>query len=243
MNKSHSSKGTALVTGASRRIGKAVCLHLANLGYNIALHYNKSKKDSQKLQNEIQNKGVECNLFLCDLTNEKQITEFIHKVYRKFPDLNILINNASSFNKSKLKSEKISLFKENIKIHLIAPFIFTRDFAKKVKKGIIINILDTNITKNSTEYFSYLLSKKALAELTKLSAIELAPHIRVNGIAPGLILAPTRAKKGHLKKRSKNVPLKRIGSIKDITNTLQFLMETDYITGQIIFNDGGEHLL
>lgn len=118
----------------------------------------------------------------------------------------------------------------------------TQEFAKVCKKGHVINMIDTNIVKNKTQHLTYLLSKKALLELTKLSAIELAPRIRVNGIAPGLILAPTGKGEGHLLARAKNVPLKKQGSPENIVQSVQFLIENTYLTGQIIFNDGGEHL-
>jgi NAD(P)-dependent dehydrogenase (short-subunit alcohol dehydrogenase family) len=102
--------------------------------------------------------------------------------------------------------------------------------------------LDTAITKNKTAYADYLLSKKSLAEFTKLAAVQFAPHIRVNGIAPGLILPPRNKTNNYLNRLARNVPLKKKGTPNQIALSIQYLLESEYITGEIIFVDGGEHL-
>jgi NAD(P)-dependent dehydrogenase (short-subunit alcohol dehydrogenase family) len=236
-------KGTVLITGAAKRLGRAMSLHLASLGYSVAIHYNHSEKEAKTLANLIKSKKGQCALFPADLTNEKETNALIANVKKTFPQLNVLINNASFFEPSAIKTCSIEHFSDNLNVHLKAPFILTKRFAAACQKGNIINILDTNIIQDKTSHFAYLLSKKSLLELTKLSAVELGPHIRVNAIAPGLILPPEGESIGYLKKRAERIPLKKIGDLQSILTSIEFLLNNPYVTGQVIFNDGGEHLL
>lgn len=232
-----------LVTGGADRIGKAICLYLASNGYDIALHCNKSKAKARRTAQQIKALGRRCEIFSCDLSNEKNVTTLIKQVTKKFISLNLLINNASIFEPSTLKSATLLSLKYHMSINFNAPFLLTKDFANICRKGQIINILDTHIIKNQSKHSTYLLSKKALYNLTQLAAVELAPKIRVNGIAPGLILPPTGKGKTYLKRLAHNIPLKKVGKVEFITQSIKFLLENSYLTGQIIFNDGGEHLV
>jgi pteridine reductase len=165
------------------------------------------------------------------------------EIIEECPGLEIVVNNASVFEESGLEATSLEELDKNLSIHLRSPFVIVREFANKIGKGQVINILDTRITKNKTKYFGYLISKKALADFTRLAASSLGPGIRVNGIAPGLILPPEGKSDEYLKQLAAKIPAQRKGEIKDITAALQFLVENDYITGQIIFEDGGEHLI
>ncbi len=236
-------KKAALVTGGGVRIGQAISLKLAELGFDIALHYHQSKKEALRTAQYIEKKGVACELLSCDLANEHETTFLVQKARKKFPYLNLLINNASVFKPSHFKKVSLKQFNEEFAINFKAPLILMRDFANQCPKGEIINLLDTNIVKNTTDHFIYLLTKKTLVELTRLAAIELAPQIRVNAIAPGAILAPANKNKIYLERIAKNIPLKRMGDITRITETIEFLHKNDYLTGEIIFVDGGEHLI
>jgi len=243
MKKIKTLQKTALITGGGKRIGKAIALKLAHRGFTIALHYNHSRLAAQTTAAQITKNGGICKLFSCDLSNEKAVSALLQKVRKKLTPPELLINNASLFEKSKLRTARLKSFNQHMAINLKAPFILSRDFANTCKKGHIINILDTHITQNQTKHMIYLLSKKALAELTKMSALELAPNIRVNGIAPGLILSPVNVKKGHINRLAKNVPLKKKGEPSQITACIEFLLDNPYLTGQILYNDGGEHLI
>ncbi len=225
-------KGTALVTGGAKRIGEGLAFKLAEMGFKIALHCNSSLTAAQDVAKRIQEKKGVCEIFPCDLNDEYAVQTLISTVRKQFPGLNLLMNNASVFEKSDIKTYDLENLKRNFTINLFTPYILTAEFARHCKKGHIINILDTHITKNRTAHFDYLLSKKTLAELTNMSAVALAPDIRVNAIAPGLILPPA----------GKNVPLMRKGNVEDITRAMEFLIKNNYLTGQIIFCDGGEHL-
>lgn len=242
MNKTQH-RGTALVTGGARRIGQAVALELASLGFDIALHYHHSKEQAELSAVEIRQKGVRCELFPCDLSDERQTSYLISKVFQKFPDLNLLVNSASIFERSKFTIKDLKLFNDHFAVNLRAPFILSCEFFRLCKKGQIINLLDTNIVKNKTSQPAYLLTKKSLSDMTKLAALEFAPHIRVNGIAPGLILPAKGDTAESLDRMAQKIPLQRKGDLFTMTQSVKFLIENDYLTGQIIFNDGGEHLV
>lgn len=243
MNRTNQTRGTALVTGGAKRIGAAIALRLAHLTFNLALHCNQSKKEAQALAKQIRDTGAHCEIFACDLSDPQETSQLIEKVCRAFPDLNLLINSASVFKKSTLKTATLESLDEHFNINFKAPFILSRDFANLCKKGHIINILDTNVVKNKTHYLTYLLSKKSLMELTKAMAVELAPDIRVNAIAPGLILPPLDQGTDYLDRLAKNIPLKTKGDPRQIAQCVEFLVTNPYLTGQILFNDGGEHLI
>ena len=235
-------KKSALVTGSAKRIGKAIALHLAESGFDIALHYNTSRSEVEETANEIKNKGQSCVLFQSDLSNINNVLTLIDKVKEPFPSLSLLINNASIFEKRSFMETDLNFFENYFNVNFKAPFFLSQDFAKTFQKGNIINLLDTNITRDRTKYFAYNLTKKMLYEFTKMAAVELAPDIRVNAIAPSPILPPSDKEKEFLERSLKSIPLKKWGSIQNIIQSMDFLLENDYVTGQCIFTDGGEHL-
>lgn len=243
MRKRNHSKGTALITGGSQRIGQAVSFMLSSLGYQTALHYHHSNQMAHRTASQIIKNGGICELFSCDLADEAETLNLIKDVHKEFSDLNVLINNASIFERSKFLSSDLKLFNKHFAVNLRAPFILCSEFKAVCKRGHIINILDTNIAKNKTSHAAYLLTKKGLAELTKLAALEFAPDIRVNGVAPGCILPPKGQTDEYLEWQAQRVPLRRKGRVSDVSRCVQFLLENDYLTGQFIFCDGGEHLV
>lgn len=244
VSRKSNSLGTVLITGGARRIGKAIALALAAEGYNIALHYHSSKKEAQQTIREIREQGVVCEGFVCDLTSNELTSRLIQQVHRIFPDLCLLVNNASVFIPSELPTATYKVFERDMAVHVRAPFILTQEFARRCRAGQIINILDSHISGHETKHFTYLLAKKTLADFTRMAAVALAPAIRVNGIAPGPILPPTGADKQELKKKlGGSSLLQRQGSTENIVQTVQFLMKNTYLTGQIIYNDGGESLV
>ncbi len=231
-----------LITGSAKRIGKAIAVHLAENGFDIALHYNTSKADAEALEKEIKSKGQNCILFQCNLSDIKDISILINKVKQSFPSLSLLINNASIFERKSFLETDIDFFESHFNINLKAPFFLSQSFAKSTKEGHIINLLDTNITRDRTKYFIYNLTKKMLSEFTKMAAAELAPNIRVNAIAPGPILPPSNKEKEYLEREIESIPLKRWGSELEILQSIDFLLKNKYLTGQCLFVDGGDHL-
>jgi NAD(P)-dependent dehydrogenase (short-subunit alcohol dehydrogenase family) len=235
-------KGTVLVTGAAKRIGRQVALHLARQGYQIALHYHHSKPEAMSTAREIYRIGVRCELFSCDLADEAQTLKLIPQVFKAFPNLNLLVNSASIFIPSQFGAD-LTLFKTHWDINFKAPYILTSEFARMVNKGLVINFIDTNVIKYKTRYADYLMTKKALLEFTKMAAVQWGPRIRVNGISPGMILAPVNDQPDDRLKRARKIPLQKIGKPENILQSVQFIIDNDYLTGQIIANDGGENLI
>jgi len=236
-------KGTALVTGAAKRLGRQVALHLAQEGYQIALHYNSSKSEAMSTAQAVYKLGVRCELFACDLADEAQTLKLIPQVIKAFPNLNLLVNSASIFIPNQFGAADLTLFKTHWDINFKAPYILTCAFARLVKKGQVINFIDTNVVQYKTRYADYLMTKKALLEFTKMAAVQWGPAIRVNGISPGMILPPVNNQPDDRAKRAKNIPLQRIGRPENILQSIRFLLQNDYLTGQIIANDGGESLI
>ncbi len=236
-------KGTALVTGAAIRIGKEIAIALAYDGYNIALHYNTSAKEAKKTKSEIERLGVFCELFQADLNDRKTYAPLVKKVLAKFPDCNILINNASIFERANFAETDEDIFDRHMTINFKAPFFLSQAFAKKCRAGQIINILDNKITKDIGAFFAYLLSKKSLAAFNRMAARELAPNIRVNGIAIGTTGISKSLKAGDIEKKREILPMKEEVKIEHITRTLIDVINSRHLTGQCIFVDGGENLL
>jgi NAD(P)-dependent dehydrogenase (short-subunit alcohol dehydrogenase family) len=164
-------------------------------------------------------------------------------VFKAFPNLNVLINSASVFIPNQFGAVDLTLFKTHWDINFKAPYILTSEFARLVKSGQVINFVDANVVKYKTKYADYLMTKKALLEFTKMAAVQWGPRIRVNGISPGMILAPVNGQPDDRIKRAHRIPLQRAGNTRNILQSVQFLLENDYLTGQIIANDGGENLI
>jgi len=236
-------KRTALVTGAAKRIGREVALHLARAGYGIALHYHNSKPEAMSTAQAIYKTGVRCELFCCDLGNEAQALKLVPQVIEAFPDLDLLINSASIFIPNQFGAADLALFKTHWDINFKAPYILACEFARLAKQGLVINFIDANVVKFKTRYADYLMTKKALRDFTKMAAVQWGPRIRVNGISPGMILAPVNNQPDDRKKRARQIPLQKTGNPANILQSIQFLLDNDYLTGQIIANDGGESLV
>ncbi len=230
---------SAIVTGGSDRIGKAIALHLAELGYHIVLHYNSSAEKAEKTKLEICALGVKCQTIQVDFTSKNVGEQLFGKIDPTF-DVKILVNNASDFLPSNFDSDSEELLHHHFKINFVSPYSLTKAFARKKENGLIINLLDTNVDKHKTAHLDYLLSKKLLRDFTHLSAVGLAPNFRVNAIAPGLILPPGDKDINYLLEKAKNIPLQTIGNLKQIRNALRFFVANPFVTGQTIYVDGGE---
>lgn len=234
-------KDAALITGAADRIGKEIALHLARLGYHIALHYNRSEEQAKQTQKTIADSGGTCLLFQANLDVPQEAAALLGEISKKL-HIRILINNASEFTKTSVFDKNYENMERLFRINFQAPYVLTKEFANIYNEGTVINILDAKITNYATEHFDYLLSKMTLEKFTKLTALQLAPHFRINGIAPGLILPPRDKNPEYLERLARGIPLKKTGSPENITHTVEYLIKNEFVTGQIIYVDGGEHL-
>lgn len=236
------SRGAALITGGARRIGAAIARALARNGFDIVLHYWTSYDAAVALAREIDAMGRRCELLRSDLNDERETATLIERADRLLPEINLLINNASVFERAGLTETDRNLFDRHFNVNFKAPFFLVQDFCKNNRTGHVINMLDSRVTKTEGSHMAYTLAKKALFEFTRLAAKELAPAIRVNGISPGLILPPSGEGKDYLEAKSAGIPLKSVGNTRDLTSAVLYLIESSFVTGECLFIDGGEHL-
>jgi len=235
---------TALITGAAKRVGRKVALHLAAKGWNLALHYNTSEKAANKLIIELQKNypDQEFVLFQSNLQNPFAVESLIPEVLRVFGQLDLLVNNAAVFEGSTIFETHFDLLDRLMMINYRTPFLLIRDFARQIGKGVIVNFVDTRVANSKSDYAAYSLSKKALWELTKMAALEFAPYIRVNAIAPGATLPPEDKDESYLWLIAKKTPMQKPSGIEPILKSLDYILENDHLTGQLLFCDGGENL-
>jgi len=234
----------ALVTGGARRVGKEIVLALAEEGARIGLHYNTSHDAAEKTKQDAEKQGAEVFLLQGDFSKIDVVNNVVEKCYRHWGQLDILINNASVYYKTPLDDVTEEQWEELLDINLKAPFFCATAAAKVMKnQGKIVNIADVSGYAPWSDFIPYCASKAGLIAMTKGLAKALAPNIQVNAVAPGTVLLGDDASEKHAQEIKKQTLLKKIGSPKDIANTVIFLLKgTDYITGETIAVDGGSLL-
>ena len=234
-----------LITGAATRVGKAIALHFAQRGWNIALHYFRSSSKAKKLKKEIEQNWVKVILIKADLKNPKQTEKIISIAKKKLGTIDCLINNAALFEKDDITNFTVKSWNDHLNINLLAPTILTKQFAKQAsKKNVsdIINIIDQRIFNLTPFFMSYTISKSGLQTLTKTMAMRLGPNIKVNAIAPGPTIKSKRQTERHFRNQVKSTLLKKSVRTEDICDTVEFLINNNSITGQIIAIDSGQNL-
>ena len=232
----------ALVTGGAIRLGKAIALALAEAGYDIALHYHSSTQDAERTRAEIEALGVRCVPFRLDLAATEDFHAFMAAVQAEFPALSVLVNSASGYVQAPIAESTAAQFDQLFSVNLRAPFFLSQAFAAVVGRGDIVNIIDNKIGFHQFKYSAYLLSKKTLAEFTRMAALEFAPHIRVNGVAPGVTLPAETRSPEYLAWRIRAIPLQRKGETRHIADTILYLLRNDFVNGQVIVVDGAENI-
>ena len=235
--------GVALVTGAGVRLGRAVALFLAELNYTIAVHYNTSADGAASTVREIQQRGGHAESFQCDFGDARDCAGLMQKANRALGTVTLLVNCASAYDQAPIRATHTELLRREFEANLIAPFQLIRAFADQTDTGMIVNFIDNKIAFVQSDYAAYLLSKHALAHLTEMAALEFGPGIRVNGIAPGVILPPESRNDAYIEWRAGGIPIGRTGEVTHILSTLRFLIENEFVNGQILRVDGGESVL
>ncbi len=235
----------ALVTGGARRLGRAIALGLAQEGYAIGLHYHRSAEDAMQTAEKIRAAGAPVSLFQADLTQPAQIEEMFAEVERQFGRLQVLINSAAIMVQGNLSQLTVPVWDAIMALNLRAPWLCSQCAARLMQKsgGVIINISDSGSRKTWTGYSAYIISKAGLEVLTRLLARTLAPTIRVNAVAPGLILPPESMPDEDWQRLVKRLPAQKAGVPDDIISAVLFLIRNAYLTGQILVVDGGYQLI
>ncbi len=233
---------TALVTGAAKRIGRAIAVALAQEGTHVVIHYHTSHHDAETAADEVRSHEVQAWTIQADLSDLAQAETLIPRAQDLVGSIDILINSASTFPENRVTDFTADDFLQNMNTNALSPLWLSRAFAQQGRGGVIINLLDTRLLDYDRNHAAYHLSKRTLYTLTKMLSLEFAPDIRVNGVAPGLILPPPGKDESYLKQMRHTNPLNCFGNLKDITEAVLFLLRSDFITGQVIYVDGGRHL-
>ncbi len=234
---------TALITGGAKRVGRATALALANAGANVVVHYRSSSAEADELVEDIRRLGVHGWAVQADLSDGTQLGSLMACAIAEVGPIHILINNASAFPKSDFDSVTLREVVDSVTTDAWAPFALAREFAKQPEARHIINMLDTRVfSEYDWQHFAYNAGKHMLTLFTKMMAVKLAPQIAVNAVAPGLILPPEGMPLSYIEGLKDDLPLKRIGSPEFVAEAILFLVRTEFITGQVIFVDGGRHL-
>lgn len=239
----------ALVTGSAHRLGKAFVHSLARQGYALLLHYHSAEVEAYQTAEEIRALGVPVHLAKADLTQPTGIQSLISSLDSLPPDfqhstLNLLVNSAAIMQRSDIDSLSIDDWDSTFALNLRAPFVLAKRLSKKMTQGgLIVNVTDIGAQKTWSGYPAYTVSKSALESLTRVLARALAPDIRVNAIAPGLILHSDVVSTEQWDKLVNRLPLKRAATLDEVTSALEFLIKNEYITGQTIVVDGGYSLI
>jgi NAD(P)-dependent dehydrogenase (short-subunit alcohol dehydrogenase family) len=231
------------VTGSAVRLGRAMALDLARRGANIVVHYNTSEADARKTAAEIEALGRRALLVQADLAQVAQVKRVVGEIEQGFGRLDVLVNSASNFIRVPWQEINETVYDLSLDVNLKGPTFCALEAAKLIRAtggGKIINFADWAGFRPYKNYLPYLLAKGAMITLTRALALELAPEIAVNAVAPGPVLPPPDASEAMKATMIRQVPLQRMGSPDDIVATVAFLIEgSDFITGQVICVDGG----
>ena len=237
-----SERGTALVTGGPRRIGRELVRACATAGYDVAVHCRREDDDARAAVAEVRALGREAAAFACDLADEGAVSGLIASVVAALGPVTLLVNCASLFRNDAFHQLERNSWDEHLDINLRAPLVLSRDMAAQSLQGQVVHILDQRVLAPGPDYFSYTLSKAALWSATRMMAIELAPRIRVNAIGPGPVLANPDQSPADFEAEAASTPLGRAVDPADIGRALTYLIGAASVTGQMIAVDGGQHL-
>ena len=236
-----------LITGAAKRIGKELALSFFYKGWDIVIHFNSSKEEAEALAHKMNSeRSNSAMLAQANLDNANEVEKLVKKILLKKGSIDALINNASTFYPTPIGTFSEENWNALMGSNLKAPLFLIQSLHKELEKnkGFIINVTDINVDRALVNHSIYLAAKSGLQTLTKSLAKELAPNIRVNAIAPGAILEPPNTEWTSEQKNNiiNAVPMKRMGTEKDIVDAAIYLSEAEYVTGQILNIDGGKSL-
>ena len=246
---------TALVTGAGKRLGRAMALELARRGHDVAVHYASSRDEAEAVATEIRGMGQQAVTVQADLLDEAQVTRLLPEAAHKLGSpITCLINNASIFEYDNIRTATRESWDRHMESNLRAPFVLTQamadqvpaadhcDMGEPVARGLVINMIDQRVRKLTPEFMTYTLAKMGLWAFTQTAAQALAPHIRVNAIGPGPTLQGHRQTETHFQRQRQSTVLGRGANLSDITAALAYFLDAPAVTGQLLCVDGGQHL-
>lgn len=236
---------TALITGAGRRIGRALAESLGSEGWSVAIHYNSSKAEAEAAVSAVEKSGGKAAALQADLSDHSALAKLVANAASALGPLGCLINNASIFERDELETATADSWDVHMNVNLRAPFFLSQAFARQAQKDerhAIINIVDERVWNLTPHFASYTVSKAGLWTLTQTMAIALAPHVRVNAIGPGPTLPSSRQSQDQFNAQRNSTPLQRGTTPSEICEAARFILSASAMTGQMIALDGGQHL-
>jgi len=233
-----------LVTGGAIRVGRAIVQALAAEGATIAVHHHASTDEARALVTELRGRGRRVEAFRADLTDDAQLTALVADVERTLGPVEVLVNSAAGFTRAPFLETDGSMLDAEWRLNARAPFLLTRAVAQGMverREGVVVNVLDIGgALVPWRNYSAYCMTKAAMYMLTQVLALELAPHVRVNGVAPGTVLPSASIGAEERAQLRSRIPLQRFGTAEDVAATVRFLITgSDFITGEVIVVDGG----
>lgn len=223
-------------------MGRCIAENLAKNGVHLAIHYRTSQQEAASFTAQLHEQGAHACPLYADLSQETDCKQLIEQTLTALEGLDILILNAALFRHDELGSLSQEFMHQQLQINLVAPLLLTKTFYQAVPSGQVILLLDQRIAHATAHHWSYTLSKKALADATRMLAAEMAPHFRVNAIAPGPILLPDTTDTQTARESAGFIPLERRPTPNDVFHAITYLLHAQSTTGQIIYVDGGQHL-
>jgi len=235
----------ALVTGSAKRIGRALALALAEDGWAVAVHHNRSSEAAEAVAAEIRGLGRQVVVLQADLSSEAEVARLIPAAVEALGPLGCLVNNASVFENDGIATADRASWDCHLDTNLRAPFVLTQDFARQLPaaaEGVVLNLLDQRVWNLTPFFMSYTVSKSGLWTLTQTLALALAPRIRVNAIGPGPTLPSIHQTDEQFAGQCAAMPLQRGTTPGEIADAMRFILKARAMTGQMIALDGGQHL-
>ncbi len=233
----------ALVTGGGKRIGRAICLALAEAGHDVAVHYRSDPEEAEAVAEAVRAVGRHAVILKADLTDEDQVRGLIPAAAADLGPLSVLVNNASVFENDSVGGLSRETWDKHLDTNLRAPVVLAEAFAEQAPDGAaIVNLLDQRVLKPDPRFFSYALSRNGLWWATRTLAQALAPRIRVNGVGPGPTLPSIHQSEADFAAEAAGTLLQKPGSPEAVAAAVVWLVQADMVTGQMIAVDGGQHL-
>jgi pteridine reductase len=234
----------ALVTGAGRRVGRALALALGRRGATVAVHYGSSKAEAADVAREIVAGGSRAETFEADLTDAKAPAALIDHVVRRLGALHVLVNSAAIMERTPFGEITVDAWDRIFALNLRAPFFLAQAAAPHLRAGggTMVNIADLAAFETWPGYLPHGLTKSGVVHMTRSLARILAPEVRVNAIAPGTVLLPDDWRRADEERLNRTTPLGRQGSPEDVAAAMLYLIDADYVTGETLIVDGGRHV-
>jgi pteridine reductase len=232
----------ALVTGAGRRVGRAIATELARRGMHVAVHYHGSRDGADEAVAEMTSLGVHAKAIGADLTRSDSARALVHETVAAFGAIDVLVNSAAIMLRTPIDEVTAETWDRIFALNLRAPFFLSREAAARMSAGgAIVNIADLAAFETWPAYVPHGISKAGVVSLTKSLARVLAPRVRVNAVAPGVVLLPDGWDQGSAERLRQTTPLQRLGSPADVAQAVVYLLEAEFVTGEVIVVDGGRH--